>query len=237
MATVTIKYNSNGGTGTIADQYWDYGQIYLSDGAGFSRAYYTIDGWATTATGSKVYSLGQAWPPSGLSPQGTLTLYAYWKANAPSKPGVVAAVRDSDTQVTVTISNNTGWWYVDTRVYVERKTDGGSWTQLGYVTVAANAGSSTYVDGTTDANHYYQYRARAWNTTGYSAYTEYQAKVYMTPAKPSSVSGARSGDTTTVVLTVGNSGTRNATGFDVQRRTSTSTSEGDWEAASLKSSR
>lgn len=213
MATVTIKYNNNGGSGTISDQYWDYGQVYLSDGVGFSRSYYAIDGWALDATGAKVYALGQAWPPSGMSPQGTITLYAHWVINGPNKPTTASVTRNSDVKATVSWTNGTGASTTYQRVYIERATDGDSWAVLSYV-----SGDSTYyVDTTTSANHSYQYRVRAWNSTGYSGYAT-TGTIYMTPAAPASVTGEQTGSNEAVKLTVANSSTRNATGFEVQYR-------------------
>ena len=220
MADLTIKYNYNGGSGSISDQYWSYGQtIYLSDGAGFTKPYYHLDGWATSESGAKVYNLGAPYPPSGQSgATGTMYLYAHWVIDTPNPPNMADCGRVNDNKVTVSWTTGTGSYTTWQRIYVYRQTDGGSWEQLGYVVGT----SFSYTDTTTSANHYYNYRVRAWNTSGYSQYATAVTTIYMTPAAPASVTGEQTGSNDAVKLTVANSNTRNATGFEVQYRLSDS---------------
>lgn len=222
--TYTVSYNANGGSGSVSSQTKIGGQtLKLSSGSGLSRSYYTLDGWATSATGSVAYALG-----GNYTKNAALNLYAHWKINAPAAPTSASASRNSDAKATVTWVRGAGADTTYSRVYVERSTDGGTWTSLGYV-----AGTATsYADNSISANHSYRYRVRAYNSTAYSSYAT-SGYIYTTPAAPASVSGGRAQDGTSVILTVANSGTRNATGFDVQYRASSS---GTWADATVASS-
>ena len=140
----------------------------------------------------------------------------------------MSATRNSDTSASVSWTRGTGADTTYSRIYVERQTDGGSWTELTYV-----AGSATsYTDDTVSANHTYSYRVRAYNSSGYSGYGTSGA-IYTTPAAPANVTGERSGNGTSIVLTVSNDNTRTATGFDVQYRAEGSDT---WTNATVSSS-
>jgi len=71
----TIKYNSNGGTGSISNQTKNYGSsVTLSSGSGFSRTNYELTGWNTKSGGT-----GTAYAKSGTySANASVTLYAQW---------------------------------------------------------------------------------------------------------------------------------------------------------------
>lgn len=221
--TYTVSYNANGGSGSVSSQTKTYGVNLTLASSGFTRSYYTLDGWATSASGAKAYNLGGTY-----SSNASATMYAHWTVNAPGAPTSVSASRNSDSKATVTWTRASGADTTYSRIYVERSTDGGSWTSLGYV-----AGTATsYSDTTIAANHSYQYRVRAYNTTAYSSYGT-SGTIYTTPAAPASVTGERTGGGTSVLLTVGNSGTRTATGFDVQYRADGSDT---WSDATVASS-
>lgn len=204
----TVSYNANGGSGSVSSQTKYYGQALTLASSGFTKTYYTLDGWATSASGGIAYALGASYTGNGA-----LALYAHWAVNAPDAPTSVSASRSSDSQASVSWTRATGADTTYERIYVERSTDGGTWTELGYV-----AGTATsYTDSTITANHAYTYRVRAWNSTAYSDYGTSGA-IYTTPAAPASVTGERTGSGTSILLTVGNDNTRNATGFDVESR-------------------
>ena len=73
--TWTISYNANGGIGSISNQTKTYGQnLTLSNGAGFTKSLYNLDGWNTASDGSgTAYVLGGTYPAN----EGA-TLYAQW---------------------------------------------------------------------------------------------------------------------------------------------------------------
>jgi uncharacterized repeat protein (TIGR02543 family) len=54
--TYTVKYNANGGSGTMADSSHTYGMICGLSANTFTRTGYTFQGWATSATGSVAYA-------------------------------------------------------------------------------------------------------------------------------------------------------------------------------------
>ena len=219
----TVSYNANGGSGSVSNQTKYYGQALTLASSGYTRSYYTLDGWATSASGSKAYDLGASYTGNAA-----LSLYAYWKINTPGAPSGVSASRNSDTSASVSWTRATGADTTYQRIYVERQTDGGAWAELTYV-----AGTATsYTDTTISANHTYSYRVRAYNSSGYSSYGTSGA-IYTTPAAPANVTGERSGNGTSVVLTVSNDNTRTATGFDVQYRAEGSDT---WTNATVASS-
>ena len=78
--TYTIKYNSNTGTGTMANQTTSYDKETTIKTNAFTKTGYTFIGWntASNGTGTK-YTEGQI--VKNLVSSGTITLYAQWEAN------------------------------------------------------------------------------------------------------------------------------------------------------------
>ena len=75
--TITIRFNSNGGTGTMADQAYVYDSEVPLNTNTFTRTGYKFLGWskssiATTATYSNGYS-------QNIADSGTVVLYAVWQ--------------------------------------------------------------------------------------------------------------------------------------------------------------
>lgn len=141
--------------------------------------------------------------------------------DAPNAPSGCTATRNSDSKATVKWTNgSTSTTKPRTRTYVYRATDdSSSYTQLGYV------GSSTtsYTDSSISANHRYRYRVRAYGNGGYSSYAT-SSYIYTTPAAPSSVTIARTGDGTAIQVSATTSNAKYATSWDVQYRVDS----GDW---------
>lgn len=77
--TYTVVYNANGGTGTTANSTHTYDSAKALTANGFTRTGYSFDGWATSASGAKVYSDQQS--VTNLATSGTYTLYAHWNPN------------------------------------------------------------------------------------------------------------------------------------------------------------
>ena len=72
-----VKFNANGGTGTMSDQEFDYGTAQNLTANAFTRTGYTFTGWNTAADGSGTgYTDGQS--VSNLTDHGEITLYAQW---------------------------------------------------------------------------------------------------------------------------------------------------------------
>lgn len=131
---------------------------------------------------------------------------------SPPAPTGASNTRNSDASNTVRWTNNATGEAPYNSVPVERSTDGGGWSA-----VATVGGSATsYTDSNTSANHYYRYRVRSYNASGYSGYAA-TGYTYNTPAAPGTPSGARTGDTT-VELSIPN-GANTATATELQRST------------------
>lgn len=77
---MTIKYNANGGTGSLANSTVNYnGSATLTlVGNSIKREYYTFAGWATSANGEVVYKDGDTISNTDESNQ-TINLYAVWE--------------------------------------------------------------------------------------------------------------------------------------------------------------
>ena len=70
----TLRFNANGGEGTMGDLTYTHGQDQSLTKCGFTRAGYDFLGWATAANGDVVYHDQQS-----LSITQDTTLYAVWK--------------------------------------------------------------------------------------------------------------------------------------------------------------
>lgn len=89
--TYTIKYNGNGNTGgSTASSSHTYGTAKNLTANGFTKTGYTFAGWATSASGSVVYSNQQSVKNLTSTHGGTVNLYAKWNINTYSvtmRPG------------------------------------------------------------------------------------------------------------------------------------------------------
>lgn len=76
-----LKFDANGGGGTMANQTMTYGQSAAISRCTFTRTGYTFDGWAKSADGARTYS-DEASVKNLTDENGkVITLYARWKAN------------------------------------------------------------------------------------------------------------------------------------------------------------
>ena len=74
---VTVKFEANGGEGTMTDQTIDYNTATALNTNTFERTGYTFLGWATSASGEKVYDDEE----EVTLTRKTTTLYAVWEIN------------------------------------------------------------------------------------------------------------------------------------------------------------
>lgn len=127
----------------------------------------------------------------------------------PNAPSNCSATRNSDYKATVSWTNGA---ITEERprgaTYIERSTDGGTWTQLD----AAAYTATSFVDQTIAPNHRYAYRVRARNAVGWSGYST-SGYIYTTPAAPTSVTANKTTATTVEVSITG--AATYATGYDV----------------------
>ena len=77
-ATYTVRFNANGGSGTMADQAFTYNTAQALSANAFTRIGYTFDGWSTTANGTVVYTDGQSVSNLTATNGATVDLYAQW---------------------------------------------------------------------------------------------------------------------------------------------------------------
>ncbi len=76
----TIKFNKNGGTGSMANLAMTYGTAKALTANAFQRVNYKFMGWATSASATTAtYSNKQSVSNLTATPDGTVTLYAVWK--------------------------------------------------------------------------------------------------------------------------------------------------------------
>lgn len=96
--TYTVKFNANGGVGAMADQSltYDAAAAALRTNS-FTKDGYHFAGWATSASGSVVYSDQQS--VKNLASSGSVTLYAVWTQNRYGISGTITS--DSNADVTV----------------------------------------------------------------------------------------------------------------------------------------
>lgn len=137
--------------------------------------------------------------------------------SAPNAPSGLKNTRSSNTKNVLSWTKPTTTTTKPvTAILIERKVDGGSWSQI-----ASVGGTSTsYNDTTTSANHSYQYRIRSSNSAGKSSYVT-SGTTYNTPSAPTKVTAARSSETS-VSLTIANAA-NTATALEVQRSTDAKT--------------
>jgi uncharacterized repeat protein (TIGR02543 family) len=76
----TVKFNANGGTGTMANQSFTYGTSKALMANAFTRTGYVFQGWATSASGGKVYNDKQKVQDLTTTSGAVVNLYAVWKA-------------------------------------------------------------------------------------------------------------------------------------------------------------
>lgn len=78
--TYYIKYNANGGSGTMANSTHAYGTPSKLTKNAFTRANYGFEGWATSTTGAVVYDDEQSVSNLTETAGATIQLYAVWVA-------------------------------------------------------------------------------------------------------------------------------------------------------------
>lgn len=74
---VTVTFDANGGTGTMAAQTIPYNSATALTANAFTREGYTFQGWATSSTGDKVHN-----DQASVTLKKNTTLYAVWQKNS-----------------------------------------------------------------------------------------------------------------------------------------------------------
>lgn len=76
LASYTVKYNANGGSGAPSTQTKYYGKSLTLSSTKPTRTGYTFKGWATSSSGNVAYAAGASYTANASA-----TLYAIWQAN------------------------------------------------------------------------------------------------------------------------------------------------------------
>ena len=76
----SVKFNANGGTGTMSNESFTYGTAQALTANAFTRTGYSFQGWAPSASGSKVYNDKQSVSNLTETAGAVVNLYAVWKA-------------------------------------------------------------------------------------------------------------------------------------------------------------
>lgn len=77
--TYYIKYNGNGGSGSMSNSTHRYDTAKALTANAYNRIGYSFQGWATSATGAVAYSNGQSVKNLSSVHGSTINLYAVWK--------------------------------------------------------------------------------------------------------------------------------------------------------------
>ena len=128
----SVKFNANGGSGTMANESFTYGTAKALTANAFKRTGYTFQGWATSASGAKVYSDKQSVNNLATSSGEIVNLYAVWKA------ALYMVVNLSSGAISYLDSAPSGGWtdnpYKQTRMAF-RRIENGTFTQ----TISSNS--------------------------------------------------------------------------------------------------
>lgn len=133
--------------------------------------------------------------------------------NPPVAPSNLNASTVSDSQINLTWTDNST---DETGFIIERRTSTGSYVEI--ATVGANVTSYSNT-GLKESTTYY-YRVRAYNSAGYSDYSN-EASALTLPAAPSNLTATAISSTQINITWTDNSG--GELGFKIERRTSTGT--------------
>ncbi len=105
-----VKYEANGGTGSMSDSVFTYGTSQELNLNSFTRTGYTFAGWAESAGGAVIYTDAQSVKNLTTEDNGTVTLYAKWT--------VVPLLTSSDADAEI---------YVGGRIVLTPNIEGGEW--------------------------------------------------------------------------------------------------------------
>lgn len=138
--------------------------------------------WRVSTSQTVSFTMG-ATLTQGLG--GPTSLSTSISRSKPTAPSGLQITRASDKQHTLNWTRNGTY----TSVVVQRSENDGSWKQVGI----ASGNAWSFTDKSTSANRKYEYRVAGRAASGTSSWSG-QATVYTTPAAPSGVKAARSGN-------------------------------------------
>jgi len=117
LNTYEVKFNANGGSGTMSDQAFTYGTAQNLTANAFTRDGYRFAGWATSAGGDVVYTDEEEVNNLTTEDAATVNLYAVWiksgihvKDNGTWKDGQVFVKDNGEWKVGLIYAKNNGTW-------------------------------------------------------------------------------------------------------------------------------
>ena len=140
----TVKFNANGGTGSMANESFVYGTPKALTINTFTRTGYTFVGWATSSSATtSAYDDGEEVSDLTTTSGGTVNLYAVWQANA-------YTVKFNKNGGTGTMANET-FTYGVAKALTANAFQRVNYRFIGWST-SASATSATYTDGQSVSN-------------------------------------------------------------------------------------
>jgi hypothetical protein len=117
------------------------------------------------------------WRVQAQTPEPLTSSWAYsnYQYTTPTAPSGLSATYVSDTEFTLNWTDNSSY---EDGFKIERKDNGGAWTQID------TDASSPYTDSTTSSDNYYEYRIRAYKGSLNSTYDTDATLYYTTPSAP-----------------------------------------------------
>lgn len=155
--TYTVRYNANGGSGSMSNTNATYNTAFNLRSNSFTRTGYSFGGWATSASGGAAYSNGQSVNNLTATNGGTVNLYAVWNI---IKPYSLSLSRTSSTTNSVSFSWSASGVGISNYSIYYRAGTSGSYTR-------ANMGTAT--SGTVSglsADTNYQFYLAVTNSAG-----------------------------------------------------------------------
>lgn len=123
--TYTVKYNANGGSGSMSNTNATYNTAFNLRSNSFTRTGYSFGGWATSASGGAAYSNGQSVNNLTATNGGTVNLYAVWNI---VKPYNLSLSRTSSTTTSISFSLSASGIGVNNYAIYYRKGTSGSFS-------------------------------------------------------------------------------------------------------------
>lgn len=173
LSTYTVKFNANGGQGTISNKSYEIDKSYtLPSASGLSREDYNFLGWSTSSTAANPTYTDGASVKNLTSAGSTITLYAVWQEL--SCTIIYYEYGGTTHSTTVKAAHNVILGYGTTPADFNNYTFSGYW-KFG---TTAPASSTNYAITDLYADDYSPYVTQVSASTIHSGQTYYAAAVY-----------------------------------------------------------